>query len=161
MTVSCARCHNHKFDPISIKDYYSLTAVFQGIEFGTRYPELQAGDPLLQREESLQTAIDKERRSLRNTGDYWEEDWTGWNELYFPAVETKALRLAFNTKSVGVEEIELYGPTAPGTNLALSSRGTVAKTDDSMTQIRGEVFFANDGSLSTNRWRSREATRCT
>ncbi|MCB1123162.1 MAG: DUF1553 domain-containing protein, partial [Verrucomicrobiae bacterium] len=27
--------------------------------------------------------------------------------------------------------------------------------DDSMTQIRGEVFFANDGELSTNNWRSR------
>ena len=155
MTVSCARCHNHKFDPISIKDYYSLTAVFQGIEFGTRYPELQAGDPLLQREETLQKAMDQERLSLRSAGDYWEEDWTGWNELYFPAVETKALRLAFNTKNVGVEEIELYGPKTPDTNLALSSRGTMAKTDDSMTQIRGEVFFANDGTLSTNRWRSK------
>jgi len=29
MTVSCARCHNHKFDPVSIRDYYSLYGVFQ------------------------------------------------------------------------------------------------------------------------------------
>ncbi len=27
MTVSCARCHNHKFDPISQKDYYALFGV--------------------------------------------------------------------------------------------------------------------------------------
>ncbi len=28
LTVHCARCHAHKFDPISQRDYYSLQAVF-------------------------------------------------------------------------------------------------------------------------------------
>lgn len=28
MTVACARCHNHKFDPIPQKDYYRIQAVF-------------------------------------------------------------------------------------------------------------------------------------
>ena len=28
MTVGCARCHNHRYDPISQKDYYRLRAVF-------------------------------------------------------------------------------------------------------------------------------------
>ena len=32
MTVGCARCHNHKFDPIPQKDYYRIQAVF----FSTR-----------------------------------------------------------------------------------------------------------------------------
>jgi hypothetical protein len=32
LTVACARCHNHKFDPISIEDYYSLAGIF----FSTR-----------------------------------------------------------------------------------------------------------------------------
>ncbi|MFK7845885.1 MAG: DUF1553 domain-containing protein, partial [Rhodothermales bacterium] len=32
MTVQCARCHDHKFDPISQKDYYSLQAVFAGVD---------------------------------------------------------------------------------------------------------------------------------
>ena len=30
LTVNCARCHNHKFDPISQKDYYSLAAAMNG-----------------------------------------------------------------------------------------------------------------------------------
>ncbi len=30
LTVHCARCHQHKFDPISQRDYYSLQAVFGG-----------------------------------------------------------------------------------------------------------------------------------
>ncbi|MEO5740916.1 MAG: DUF1549 domain-containing protein, partial [Vicinamibacterales bacterium] len=30
MTVNCARCHNHKFDPIAQKDYYSLAAALNG-----------------------------------------------------------------------------------------------------------------------------------
>lgn len=36
LTVNCARCHNHKFDPIPAKDFYKLTAVFRGVTFGTR-----------------------------------------------------------------------------------------------------------------------------
>jgi hypothetical protein len=31
MTVQCARCHNHKFDPITQEDYYSLQAVFAAV----------------------------------------------------------------------------------------------------------------------------------
>ncbi|HJZ97427.1 MAG TPA: DUF1549 and DUF1553 domain-containing protein, partial [Candidatus Solibacter sp.] len=30
LTVNCARCHNHKFDPILQKDFYALQAVFAG-----------------------------------------------------------------------------------------------------------------------------------
>lgn len=33
MTVGCARCHNHKFDPILQSDYYRLQAIFAGTEF--------------------------------------------------------------------------------------------------------------------------------
>ena len=32
LTVQCARCHDHKYDPIPIEDYYSLYGVFHGSE---------------------------------------------------------------------------------------------------------------------------------
>lgn len=36
LTMGCARCHNHKFDPILQKDYYSMQAVFEGVHHGER-----------------------------------------------------------------------------------------------------------------------------
>jgi hypothetical protein len=32
ITLSCARCHDHKFDPLSQKDYYAIYGIFQNIE---------------------------------------------------------------------------------------------------------------------------------
>ena len=29
LTVGCARCHNHKFDPIPQTDYYAMKAIFE------------------------------------------------------------------------------------------------------------------------------------
>ena len=36
-SIACARCHNHKFDPFSMRDYYSLAGIFSSTEtfFGT------------------------------------------------------------------------------------------------------------------------------
>ncbi len=36
VTVGCARCHDHKFDPVPQKDFYRLAAVFAGVRFGER-----------------------------------------------------------------------------------------------------------------------------
>ncbi len=40
VTVGCARCHDHKFDPITQRDYYRLQAVFAGVERGPRRLDL-------------------------------------------------------------------------------------------------------------------------
>jgi hypothetical protein len=46
LTVNCARCHHHKFDPIPAEDYYRLRAAFEGTSHGRRVvataAELQA-----------------------------------------------------------------------------------------------------------------------
>lgn len=36
VTLNCARCHAHKFDPVPQQDYYRVKAVFQGIRHGNR-----------------------------------------------------------------------------------------------------------------------------
>jgi hypothetical protein len=32
LTLGCARCHNHKFEPLAAQDYYSMIAIFNGLE---------------------------------------------------------------------------------------------------------------------------------
>jgi len=42
LTVSCARCHDHKFDPIPIKDYYSLHGIFASTVEPLHHPTIAA-----------------------------------------------------------------------------------------------------------------------
>jgi len=47
LTVKCARCHSHKFDPIPQRDYYRLAAIFKGAidENDWLKPTRQNGEP--------------------------------------------------------------------------------------------------------------------
>ncbi|MFO0970158.1 MAG: PSD1 and planctomycete cytochrome C domain-containing protein [Gemmataceae bacterium] len=50
ITAACARCHDHKFDPIAQKDYYALAGIFRSTEtcYGTvRFINAQRPTPLL------------------------------------------------------------------------------------------------------------------
>jgi len=44
MTINCARCHDHKIDPITQADYYSLASFFNGIK-----PMVRGGGPNIER----------------------------------------------------------------------------------------------------------------
>src|SRR5438477_4311895 len=45
LTLKCARCHSHKFDPIPQRDYYRLIAVFKGAydEYDWLKPDVRPG----------------------------------------------------------------------------------------------------------------------
>jgi mono/diheme cytochrome c family protein/cytochrome c553 len=42
LTVGCARCHDHKFDPVSQLDYYRMKALLAGVQHGERSVQLTA-----------------------------------------------------------------------------------------------------------------------
>lgn len=54
-TVHCARCHEHKFDPISQEEYYRLQAVFAGVDKGER--PFDSDSTIADRRRSLQVRI--------------------------------------------------------------------------------------------------------
>ena len=73
LTVSCARCHDHKYDPIPQQDYYSLAGVFHSSRLHNAplvpAPEVerynQARQKIKKREESIQQTIVREGPKLR------------------------------------------------------------------------------------------------
>ena len=77
LTVACARCHDHKFDPIPTKDYYSLYGVFANSVQPAKLPTLKASPPetdelrdyLAKAAEIEKRATDlaKERQAFRRT----------------------------------------------------------------------------------------------
>ena len=127
MTVGCARCHNHKFDPISISDYYSMSAVFQDVEFGSRYPELSKDDPRVRRENDLRAELEQLRGQMRAKGWAWIEDWKGFQEVHFPSRTVDSLRISFAGRFVLMDEVEVLqdDPQAEDgvRNVALPSLG--------------------------------------
>ena len=55
-TVACARCHDHKFDAISMEDYYAMVGIFRSSKtfFGTAVgPDNQLGGELIQLSKTL------------------------------------------------------------------------------------------------------------
>ncbi|WP_442505135.1 PSD1 and planctomycete cytochrome C domain-containing protein [Novipirellula sp. SH528] len=151
MTIGCARCHNHKFDPISIKDYYSMSAVFQDIEFGSRFPELAEDHPRRIRGKELYAQINQVRRQLRTLGP-WEEDWIGYQEIHFPAKTTPTIRVSFQSNFVRLDELEVLGTEQLHENLALDSSGTVVDYSKANTSEGSPIGNINDGLFGNDAW---------
>jgi len=69
MTLGCARCHNHKFEPLTARDYYSMVAIFNGLERpqkGRREMDLPIGTPP---QIDAVRAIDREIEALSTEND--------------------------------------------------------------------------------------------
>ncbi|MEC8043511.1 MAG: PSD1 and planctomycete cytochrome C domain-containing protein [Verrucomicrobiota bacterium] len=156
VTMSCARCHNHKFDPISIQDYYAMTAVFQDIEFGSRFPEFSKDNPRKSKANKIWKEVAKNRNKLRNQTSSWEEDWGGYKEVHWEPIEVTGLRLNFWSGYVGLDEVEIFGLPSENDNLARSSKGTTVRTDLAFAQ-QGDRFPVSrviDGKYGTQRWQA-------
>ncbi len=62
LTVGCARCHDHKYDPIPTKDYYSLAGVFLNTEYH-EYP--LAPKAIVEDHKAREEALNQKRQMLR------------------------------------------------------------------------------------------------
>ncbi len=78
LTINCARCHDHKIDPIPQADYYRMLAFFQGLRsYGTRadqtsFNQTEISPPALQtayqQVERRERALDKSMRDVEQRG---------------------------------------------------------------------------------------------
>jgi hypothetical protein len=113
LTVQCARCHDHKFDPIAQDDYYRLQAVFAGVGRGDVAFEL---DP----------AFAKKRAELHR--DFASGKRGGWatiaalTELPTPALVYAAAPNFMPDAS--------HKPTARPREVRLLKRGDIRKPGD-------------------------------
>lgn len=73
LTIGCARCHDHKFDPIPQSDYYALagvfrsTSTFENTGFVSRWRENELATPAQKKERDAFAKSDTEARNRLNT----------------------------------------------------------------------------------------------
>ncbi|MDB6132685.1 MAG: Protein of unknown function (DUF1553)/Protein of unknown function (DUF1549)/Planctomycete [Verrucomicrobiales bacterium] len=94
LTVQCARCHNHKFDPVSQREYYALQAVFAGVDRADRpfdeNPSIHVSrrhllaeqKKLKQPDEAFLTRLESLEITRKVTA--WEEAWKQREKAWQP-----------------------------------------------------------------------------
>ncbi|MGK0156876.1 MAG: hypothetical protein ACI9SE_003851 [Neolewinella sp.] len=141
MTVGCARCHSHKFDPIEHREYYALTAVFAGVGHGERDLPMPPQQALkLARMDERIAVLEQQLApfavpvpdspavgsTLRPAVDFAR------NEEAFAPVVASFVRLTIFATSNGqpcIDELEVW---AGDQNVALASAGTIATASSTL-----------------------------
>jgi hypothetical protein len=174
LTVGCARCHDHKFDPVTQKDFYALQAVFAGVEHAER--NLVAPNDTERRRHIA--AARRERREIERRLDALEPRAAApgspparspvqpsRNVERIDAVETRFVRFTIDATNDGTEpcidELELYGGDERDGDLALAERGVKATASSVYANNpRHRIEHLNDGRHGNDRsWISREPGR--
>ena len=94
LTVGCARCHDHKFDPILQSDYYRIQAAFGGVQHGEReWTTLGEKErhtaqekPLLENQQQIMAKMDALKEKARPLVESQKEEIT---QRLRPAVSSR------------------------------------------------------------------------
>ena len=119
LTVHCARCHDHKYDPIPQKDYYRLEAVFSGVERRNRI----VSDPAAEQRAAITKRQEEIAASLP----------AGWSSAIAPTEDTAKWVQIDLGKSVPLTEIRLVAARpidSEKDGYGFPLRFTVAVSDD-------------------------------
>jgi hypothetical protein len=128
LTLGCARCHNHKFDPISQVDYHAVTAALAGTRHGeAAMPPTDTARPRLEALRRERTSLELSLVSLKARARPAVSHLA--NTDSFKAVPARYVRMTI-TRSSGAEpcidEFEVFDVN--GKNIAQGSAVTVSGT---------------------------------
>lgn len=78
LTLGCAQCHSHKFDPISMRDYYQLLAFFNDADCSVLElapaAEIARRDAIRSQQETLRAELKTYEKALVERFVAWEQD---------------------------------------------------------------------------------------
>jgi mono/diheme cytochrome c family protein len=162
LTMGCARCHNHKFDPILQKDYYAMQAVFAGVQMGERpLREMRDGKKddelaaLRASERQQKGELERLKKKAASVPDPVAKEEGGLrppvsatlNEDAFDPVEALAVRftiLGDSGPEVCLDELEVFD--TDGRNVALAANGGKASASGSLAGYAiHQLAHLNDG----------------
>lgn len=96
LTMGCAKCHSHKYDPISQQDYYAFYAFFNQTEDADREPPVIPTPTATQREQvqSFEAELSQLDQQLNNETSEFVEAWKIWQAQFDDQPIWKPLRLS-------------------------------------------------------------------